>query len=282
MLDSYFFIPGDKTKYLEKIDSLTADYIVIDLEDSVAQNNKQVGFEMVRSLTFKKNFFLRIPFFDSCYSKIQIQELITQFEGQIVLPKINSSKDVRQVVEWAEGKPLHMIVLIENPSSFIATKKILKKYSTQIHAIGFGTHDFCSLTGIKHSMDYLAHYKRELIVLCKAYQVDYLDGVDLNLQDLSTFKTECLFAFQAGATGKFLIHPKQLEAFHQIDYLTPAEIQLLQKVYTQVKDIPKDAIEVYTIDGTVYEKPHILRIKKLMEKIQHSNTNLNTNAYGSQ
>ncbi|WP_353087237.1 aldolase/citrate lyase family protein [Flavobacterium sp.] len=282
MLDSYFFIPGDKTKYLEKIDSLTADYIVIDLEDSVAQNNKQVGFEMVRSLTFKKNFFLRIPFFDSCYSKVQIQELITQFEGQIVLPKINSSKDVRKVVEWAEGKPLHMIVLIENPRSFIATKKILKKYSTQIHAIGFGTHDFCSLTGIKHSLDYLAHYKRELIVLCKAYQVDYLDGVDLNLQDLSTFKTECLFAFEAGATGKFLIHPKQLEAFHQIDYLTPAEIQQLQKVYTQVKDIPKDAIEVYTIDGTVYEKPHILRIKKLMEKIQHSNTNLNTNAYGSQ
>lgn len=282
MLDSYFFIPGDKSKYLEKIDLLTADYIVIDLEDSVAQNNKQVGFEMVRSLTFKKNFFLRIPLFDSSYSKIQIQELITQFEGQIVLPKINSSKDVRQVVEWAEGKPLHMIVLIENPSSFIATKKILKKYSTQIQAVGFGTHDFCSLTGIKHSLDYLAHYKRELIVLCKAYQVDYLDGVDLNLQDLSTFKTECLFAFQAGATGKFLIHPKQLEAFHQIDYLTPAEIQLLQKVYSHVKDIPKDAIEVYTIDGTVYEKPHILRIKKLMEKIQHSNTNLNTNAYGSQ
>jgi citrate lyase subunit beta/citryl-CoA lyase len=282
MLDSYFFIPGDKTKYLDKIDTLTADYIVIDLEDSVAQNNKQVGFELVRSLPFKKNYFLRIPFFDSCYSKAQIQTLIAQFEGQIVLPKINSSKDVRQVVDWAEGKPLNMIVLIENPSSFIATKKILKKYSTQIHAIGFGTHDFCSLTGIKHSLDYLAHYKRELIVLCKAYQVDYLDGVDLNLQDLSTFKTECLFAFEAGASGKFLIHPKQLEAIHQIEFISASEFKQLQKVYTQVKDIPKDAIEVYTIDGTVYEKPHILRIKKLMEKIQHSNTNLNTNAYGSQ
>ena len=282
MLDSYFFIPGDKTKYLDKIDSLTADYIVIDLEDSVAQNNKQVGFEIVHSLSFKKNYFLRIPFFDSYYSKGQIQALIAKFEGQIVLPKINSSKDVGRVVEWAEGKPLNMIVLIENPSSFISTKKILKKYSSQIHAIGFGTHDFCALTGIKHSLDYLAQYKRELIVLCKAYQVAYLDGVDLNLQDLSIFQAESLFAFQAGASGKFLIHPKQLEAFHQIDYLTPAEIQQFQKVYTLVKDIPKDAIEVYVIDGTVYEKPHILRIKKLMEKVEFNYTNLNTKTNESQ
>jgi citrate lyase subunit beta/citryl-CoA lyase len=268
MLDSYFFIPGDKTKYLDKIDSLTADYIVIDLEDSVAQNNKQVGFEIVSSLSLKKNYFLRIPFFDSYYSKGQIQALIAQFEGQIVLPNINSPKDVGQVVEWAEGKPLNMIVLIENPSSFIATEEILKIFSNQIHAIGFGSHDFCSITGIKHTFEHLAHYKRQLILYAKAFNVAFLDGVDLNLKNFDQFKKECVFAFESGADGKFMIHPLQLDELQKVDFMSDEEINQLKFVYEKVKDIPVNDIEVYTFMGKVYEKPHIIRIKFLMEKME--------------
>ena len=274
MIDSYFFIPGDKPNYLSKIDKVNADYIVIDLEDAVSINNKQAAIELVLALTFNKNMFLRIPFFDYCYRNEQLKSLILKFDGQIVLPKINSIEDVNKVISLSEGIPLKMIILIENPSSFIATEEILKNFSNQIHAIGFGSHDFCTITGIKHTLEHLAHYKRQLILYAKAFNVGFLDGVDLNLKNFDQFKKECVFAFEAGADGKFMIHPLQLDELHKVDFMSEEEIKQFQLVYEKVKDIPIDAIEVYTIEGSIYEKPHIIRIKSLMEKIEKKYSNI--------
>lgn len=273
MIDSYFFIPGDKPNYLSKIDKVNADYIVIDLEDAVSINNKQVAIEMVLALTFNKNMFLRIPFFDNSYTNVQLKSLILKFGGQIVIPKINSVEDVNKVISLSEGIPLKMIVLIENPQSFIATEQILKSFSSQIHAIGFGSHDFCSITGIKHTLDHLAHYKRQLILYAKAFKVAFLDGVDLNLKNFSQFKKECVFAFESGADGKFMIHPLQLEEMHKIDFMSEEEINQLKFVYEKVKDIPVNDIKVYTVEGKVYEKPHIIRIKYLVEKMEEKYSN---------
>lgn len=271
MIDSYFFIPGDKPKYLSKTDNIKADYLVFDLEDAVSINNKQLAIELILALTFSKNMFLRIPLFDNCYTTEQIKDLIVKFEGQIVLPKINSIEDVNKVISLADGIPLKMIVLIENPKSFLATEKILQKFSNQIYAIGFGSHDFCSITGIKHTLEHLAHYKRQLILYAKAYNVAFLDGVDLDLKNFEHFKKECVFAFEAGAEGKFIIHPLQLEAMCQVDFMSEEEINKLKFVYEKVKNIPMNDIEVYTIEGKVYEKPHITRIKYLMKKIYNNN-----------
>lgn len=268
MLDSYFFIPGDKPNFLIKIDKINADYIVIDLEDSVSTNNKQSGIELVSGLTITQNMFLRIPFFDNCYTKQQQKDLIQKFKGQIVLPKINSIEDVNKVVSLSDGNPLKMIVLIENPKSFIAIEEILKTFSNQIFAIGFGSHDFCTITGIKHTLEHLIHYKRQLILYAKAYNIAFLDGVDLDLKNFDQFKKECIFAFEAGADGKFMIHPTQLEELSKVDFMSEEEINQLKLVYEKVKDIPVDDIEVYNIDGKVYEKPHILRIKYLIKKIE--------------
>jgi citrate lyase subunit beta/citryl-CoA lyase len=268
MIDSYFFIPGDKPNYLSKIDKVNADFIVIDLEDAVSINNKQAAIELVLALTFNKNMFLRIPFFDNCYTTEQLKSLISKFEGQIVLPKINSIEDINIVISLSKGSPLKMIVLIENPKSFIATEEILKTFSNQIHAIGFGSHDFCSITGIKHTIEHLAHYKRQLVLYAKAFNVAFLDGVDLNLKNFDQFKKECVFAFEIGADGKFMIHPLQLDELHKVDFMSEEEINQLKFVYEKVKDIPVNDIEVYTIEGEVYEKPHIIRIKYLMEKLK--------------
>lgn len=273
MIDSYFFIPGDKPNYLSKIDKLDADYIIIDLEDAVSNNNKKVAIELVLALTFNKNMFLRIPFFDNSYTNEQLKSLILKFGGQIVIPKINSVEDVNKVISLSESIPLKMIVLIENPQSFIATEQILKSFSSQIHAIGFGSHDFCSITGIKHTLDHLAHYKRQLILYAKVFKVAFLDGVDLNLKNFSQFKKECVFAFESGADGKFMIHPLQLQEMHKIDFMSEEEINQLKFVYEKVKDIPVNDIEVYTIEGKVYEKPQIIRIKYLMEKMEKKYSN---------
>ncbi len=267
-------MPGDKPNYLSKIGNLGADYIIIDLEDAVSLNNKQSGYALVLELKFNQNMFIRIPFFDNCYTDNQLRELILKFEGQIVLPKINSLQDIDKVIALSDGVCLNMIVLIENPTSFISAEEILKTYSSQIHAIGFGSHDFCSITGIKHTLEHLSHYKRQLILYAKAFGVRFIDGVDLDITNFDQFRKECAFAFEAGADGKFMIHPAQLAEFSKIEFMSDDELSEINAVYLKVKDIPLEDIEVYTIGGRVYEKPHIARIKRIMQGMEVNSRNL--------
>jgi len=271
MLETYFFVPGDKKKYLDKMESLKADNIVIDLEDAVALQNKENAFDLVLEIRPKKNYFVRIPFFDSSFTEEQIITLIQHFEGRIVVPKLKEVSELLRIEKYASDLHLKVIILIEDPYGFINLQEILRSSSKHIHAVGFGSHDFCSITGIKHTTEHLAHYKRQLILYTKAFNVDYIDGVDLNLDDFKKFKEECVFAFEIGARGKFLIHPKQIEELKNAKYLSDFEIEELKSVYEKVKNIPEDAIEVYTINEKIYEKPHIIRIKFLMNQILNSN-----------
>jgi len=272
MLDTYFFIPGDKQKYLNKLDVIKVDYIVIDLEDAVSLKAKEDAFDLVMSIATKKNHFIRIPFFEEIYSTEQITKLIQHFDGRIAIPKIDDKSQISQIKEYVPSIDLKMIILVENPLCLINLNDILNTYSSQIHAVGFGSHDFCSITGIKHKSEHLVNYIRQIILYAKAYGVNYIDGVDLNLNDFTQFRKECLFAFEMGASGKFLIHPSQIKELGSVQYMTEDELEEIKNVYEKIKDIPEDSIEVCTINGKIYEKPHIKRIQILMNKLQQFNT----------
>ncbi len=267
MLDSYFFIPGDRQKFLDKIASIPADYLVIDLEDAVSSANKQDAFDRVMTLNIATNYFVRIPFQDACYNDGQLKQLIQHFQGRIVLPKVQSLDDVSSVVKRVPDMELRMIVLVENPLCILNLTDILRSHASSIHAISFGSHDFCAEMGIKHTLENLIQYKRDLVLKSKAFGVDYVDGVDINLKDYTQFRTECKAAFDFGAEGKFLIHPNQLDEMHKLQYLAEDEKNEIIWVYDQIKDIADNDIGIYTFGNKVYEKPHIKHVKQLMRGI---------------
>lgn len=273
MIDSYFFIPADKPRFLNKMGSIQANYFVLDLEDSVVKNNKQLAFDQLMDREFEENCFVRIPFLENCYSHEQVKAISLKFHGRLVLPKISSLKEFDTIMSVLKGAHLRLVILVENPSMFMVLPQILETHASYIYGIGFGSHDFCSITGIKHSHKYLMHYKQQLVLYAKAYGIAYLDGVDLNLDSLDTFRGECLSAFEMGAQGKFMIHPRQLEALTEIQFLTEVEIGELQTVYQLIKDVAYDDMDVITLNGVVYERPHLKRIRELINKI---NTNTNS------
>ena len=269
MLDSYFFIPGDKPKFLNKTGELKADFFVIDLEESVSNNNKLQALNNLNKLNVNQNTFVRIPFKDNVYSKDQLTFLIDKFKGRIVLPKVREANDVKSFISIHHFTfPLKLIVLVENPTCFVNLSGIIRENVNHLHAIGFGSHDFCSVMGIKHNIEHLSYYRNQLILLSKAFGIDYIDGVDMNIRDLSNFVNECVFAFDAGADGKFIIHPDQLEKMYDIEYFSEIEIQKMTEIHRKVSFINDKDIDIIEFEGKIYEKPHLTRINKLMNKLK--------------
>jgi len=268
VLDSYFFIPGDKPKFLKKTGELKADFFVIDLEESVSKNNKLLALDNIYKLDINQYTFVRIPFKDNVYSEDQLSYLINKFRGRIVLPKVLDNNDLKKLISIHNFTfSLNLIVLVENPTCFISLSNIIKENINHIHAIGFGSHDFCSAMGIKHSLKHLSYYRNKLILISKAFGVKYIDGVDMNIRDLSDFVEECIFAFNSGADGKFIIHPDQLKKMHDIEYLSKIEVEKMLEINKKTLPTNEKDIDVIEFEGKVYEKPHLERIKKLISKL---------------
>ena len=268
MLESYFFVPADKEKFLKKFRDYDADYFVIDLEESVSDNNKIVAFNNIIKMEVDKNTFVRIPVNDNIYTENQINELVEKFNGNIVLPKIANLADIYAFINMLKTDVLlHLIILVENPQCFINLNDILNKYTKHIYAIGFGSQDFCSVMGIKHNLINLDFYKKQLNLYTKAYQIKYIDGVDLNIKDLTVFKDECQYLDDNGCEGKFIIHPRQLDEMSNVKQISELEIKKYLKVIKKVEQIGVENFSVIEVDGEIYEKPHIAKIQKMLNSL---------------
>ena len=120
---------------------------------------------------------------------------------------------------------------------------------------------------MKHELKNLIHYKKDLILKAKAFGKSYIDSVDLNLKDFSDFESECLWGFENGAKGKFLIHPRQLEKLREVEFLSKNEREKIARIYHKIKSLSLDEIDIIKIENEVYEMPHILKIINLHERM---------------
>lgn len=269
MLDSYLFIPGDKERFLNKMEELNPDYFVIDLEDSVSNNRKKIAFTNVMNQTIALNTFIRIPYLDNCFTNQELFDLSLKSNGKIVIPKISSVDDFKNIFKYfKEIDNLKLIILVESSKCLVNLKGILDKYSNHIFAITFGNHDFCSETGIKNKTEYINPIKLQLCILAKAYGVKVLDGVDVNIRKFEGFEKECLFAFEVGMEGKFLIHPDQLNKITNLEYYSSEELALMKKIYASFIKNGVDELDILEFEGVIYEKPHLKRIVKIISKIK--------------
>ena len=63
-----------------------------------------------------------------------------------------------------------------------------------------------------------------------------------------------------GFTGKFIIHPKQIELIKGIQYYSTLEVAEAKSIYKKILEIQKGKVAVVRLNGKIYEKPHINKI----------------------
>ena len=270
MLESYLFIPGNKENYFNKISSLNPDFFVIDLEDAVSSNNRKSAYELIMKFKFPPTTYVRIPIMEKCFNNDEMATLIRKFNGQIIFPKISYSKDLEILISLVPSDIiLKLILLVENPKCYMNLENILTENLDVIQGIGFGSHDFCSSLGMKHESKYIDHYKKQIIVICRAFEVRFVDTVDLNFNKIDSFKQDCINSFNLGADGKFIIHPNQLKAINEASYLSEQEIENYSNLLIHINNISDEDIDVIEFNGEIYEKPHIQKIRKMLKKIKN-------------
>lgn len=272
---SALFMPAANARALNKACTLPADCLIMDLEDSVAPEMKQVARDTFRAAITENDYgtreiILRVNAMDTEYGQEDIAQLAKLPMSGILLPKINTAEDVEdalQVIDLARGSDdLPIWIMAETPRCILNLASIAAS-SPRLSCIVLGSNDLIREMRAKHTLDRspLLTAMSLCVMAARAYGLDVLDGVPVSLHDEVGLRQTCLHARELGFDGKTLIHPCQVEITNKIFSPTIAEIEQAHRVVTAWNEAIENGKGVAVLDGRLIEHLHVMEAQRLLE-----------------
>ena len=253
---SQLFVPGVRPQLFEKAAQGPADVICLDIEDSVAHNDKpQARANIIQGLKTinwgDKSVSVRINGLDTPWAYrdiIDIMEHAGERLDLIMVPKAGVAADIYAVdmlvsqIEMATGrkKPLKLEAIIESALGLQNVGEIAKA-SKRMDALHFGAADFAASAGMRTTniggpnADYTVltdknaagqrdthwgdmwHYAiARMVAAARAAGIRPIDGPFGDYSDTDGFKAQARRTAVMGCEGKWAIHPSQVALANEV------------------------------------------------------------------
>jgi len=233
------YVPGDDLHKIEKAAGLNVDAIILDIEDGVAQNQKDAAratiSRVLKEMDFgEKEKLVRINPFGLSSGEKDLREILPSCPDGIVLPKIHSTDELSHVERiiaeeearqgW-QGNKIRLILIIETAQAFLNLQSICG-FTDRLDALIFGGEDLAAELGATRTPEALEllHARSSLVMYAAAFGLQAVDMVTVEFRDLEVLKRESEFGAQLGYTGKQIIHPAQVEPVQNA--FTPSLLEL--------------------------------------------------------
>lgn len=268
------FMPGDDRHKIEKGAGLDVDAIIMDLEDSVALNNKAAARLVVNAALREVNFgrterMVRInPVMDNNWYSDDIDHTLEGHPDGYVIPKVENAEQVRVVsgllaraerkYGWLDGS-IRLLAIVETALGIVNLREIASS-DPRLSALIFGAEDLTGDMGAIRTPDgWEVFYARSAVVLyAKAFGLDAIDTPFINLTaDESMLVSETEQAHYMGYTGKLAIHPRQVAPIQKV--FTPTRDQITHaKRLLDAHDAHQAAgTGVFALDGRMVDMPMV-------------------------
>lgn len=245
-----------------------ADSIMLDLEDAVAENQKDAAryslFHALREIDYRGvERVVRINGLDTPHWREDIRVCVAGGADTIRIAKTERAQDVRVVEEAVTaaeeefGAPVGRTLLmaaIESTRGVLNALEICES-SERLFGIALSGGDYTkdlqtviSGTGVE-----LAGARQNMIIAARAAGVQCFDTVFTNLDDMEEFEREVRMIKMMGFDGKSLVNPRQIEIVHKIFTPTRKEIIFAEKVVREIDEKKAQGIGVFTVDGKMID-----------------------------
>lgn len=276
---SVLYMPGANERALEKAKDLPADALILDLEDAVAPDAKVEARDRVcaaaasgayghREVTIRANG-IGTPWHDD-----DVAAIATSGADAIVIPKVNTADDVRQVVAALEsaGAPddLDVWAMIETPTAIWNAREIATAHD-RLTGFVLGTNDLVKelqAEFVPGRQPLLSSLSLAVLGARAAGDVVVLDGVFNDLDDPDGFEAECVQGRQLGMDGKTLIHPKQLEPCNRVFAPSDEEVVNAREVIAAFEEATAQGKGVVTVNGRLIENLHVEQARRTVTQAE--------------
>lgn len=268
MYTNYFFIPTSKYKYIKKSEKIeNIDNRIFDFEDSILDSEIVNSINLLSNVIKRDNDWIRLTIVNYELFKNLFTKCLGMGYKNFIIPKFSGVDDLSSYIDPILGlnKKAKFILLIENANALTELEIILRKYKFCIQSIGLGIHDFYSDMGMMHDESILKYLRVNLIILAKAYNIEPIDIVSMNISNIDSLKEEIFDGFKCGYRAKFLIHPFQVEVLKSFKFYTYDEVLHCKTILDYYNAEVKGKNAAFSYEGKVYEKMHLKDIGKIID-----------------
>ncbi|ESY57431.1 MULTISPECIES: CoA ester lyase [unclassified Mesorhizobium] len=283
---SLLFVPGDSEKKLDKGFGAGADVVIVDLEDSVAPQNKASARDIAarfiggnRQQT-SSAIYIRVNDLSTGLTDDDLAALVPVKPDGIMLPKSNSGQDVQQlsvklrVHEAENGLPdgaIKILPIITETAAGLLAAATYAGASARLAGLTWGAEDLSAAIGAQAARDDNGRYtdvfrlaRTMTILAAGAAEVAAIDTVFPAFRDMAAFEAECTEAERDGFTGKMAIHPAQVPVINAAFTPSAEAVQRSQAIVAAFEAAGNPG--VVGIDGKMYDRPHLRLAERLLAR----------------
>ncbi|MCK4236048.1 MAG: citrate lyase subunit gamma, partial [Candidatus Krumholzibacteria bacterium] len=224
------YLPGNNPDLMLNAGLFGADCVILDLEDSVAPQEKDAARVLVRNTLLSVQFgdaerIVRINPLATEYGRHDIEMVVPVGLDTVLIPKCSDASDVKDVEKLVLDvekrnkikEPVLFMPLIETARGVLNAYEIASA-SERVVALCFGAEDFTADIGTERTKEGQESFvARSLIVLgAKAAGVQAIDTVFSDVADTEGLIKSTKEAMALGFEGKGVIHPGQIEPIHNV------------------------------------------------------------------
>jgi citrate lyase subunit beta/citryl-CoA lyase len=279
ILRSLLFVPADSEKKLAKARGSAADALILDLEDSVAAENRPKARELVRQFlkdAHSQSIWVRINPLGSDDFIRDIEAIVASRPAGFVVPKPDGPHVLNVIDahiltrESLAGLPAGGIKLLPVATETPAAVLSLADYRApppRLAALTWGAEDLAAALGAAGNRDenceFLLTFKivRTLCLMAaKAAGVDAIETLHANFRDMAGLERAARAAQREGFSGMLAIHPDQVETINAAFTPSPADVEQARKVVAAFES----GAGVAALEGRMLDQPHLKQAKHVL------------------
>jgi citrate lyase subunit beta/citryl-CoA lyase len=271
---SVLYMPGSNARALQKGKTLSADGLILDLEDAVAPGAKAVARDQIVAAVAEggygnRELIMRVNGLATPWGHDDVVAAATSGVHAVLIPKVESADMVRQVehllTESGAPDDLSIMCMMETPRGILRALEIADS-SARMSCFVMGTSDLAKDLHAAHTamrLPMLASLSTCLLA-ARAAGIAILDGVHLDLNDADGFAASCTQGAELGFDGKTLIHPKQLAAANEAFAPSEAAVEHAHRMIAAWEEASAAGKGVVLLDGKLVENLHVVSAKRLV------------------
>lgn len=275
VLRSLLFVPGDSEKKLGKAEGTGADALILDLEDSVAGENKAAARALVRAFleerppsARKSQLWVRINPLDSGLAEADLDAVVAATPDGIMLPKVDGPADVLALSRMLDGEGAGaadisiLPVATETAASPFALGDYAKSRIDRLLGLTWGAEDLSAALGASTNLApeggwaFTYRMVRSLTLLgAKAAGVQAIDTLYVDFRDEAGLRESSRASRAEGFTGRLAIHPAQVAPINQSYMPSTEEVEHARRIVAAFA--ANRGAGTVGLDGRMLDRPHL-------------------------
>jgi citrate lyase subunit beta / citryl-CoA lyase len=278
---SVLSLPASNDRAIAKLDTLSMDAVILDLEDSVADSMKEEGRRNIRTFCKAKpvadrETIIRVNDVSSTHYAADLRLVLECEPDAVLLPKVRTHDDILELASYLgendAPETLRIWAMIETPLSILNAGSIAETGRTpggRLDCLVIGLNDLRKDTGMKADPGraLVMPWMMQVLLAGRAFGLSVLDSVSNDFRNLEPFDAECAQGRAMGFDGKMLIHPAQIDPANRHFQPSLGEIAEAEAIVAAFSRPEAESLNAISIDGRMVERLHYQQALALMARV---------------